>query len=62
MHIDPVLVAPLAKGAAVGKVEITLEGQVLHSANLVALEAVEEGSLFRRLWDGIRLFFFNLFN
>jgi D-alanyl-D-alanine carboxypeptidase (penicillin-binding protein 5/6) len=62
MHIDPVLVAPLSKGATVGKVEITLEGQVLHTANLVALEAVEEGSLFRRLLDGIRLFFFNLFN
>ena len=62
LHMDPVLVAPLAKGAAVGKVDISLDGQVVKSVNLVALEAVEEGSLFRRLWDSIRLFFFQLFN
>ena len=29
---------------------------------LVALEAVEEGGLFRRVWDSIRLFFYSLFN
>ena len=62
MLIDPVLIAPLAKGATVGKVDITLDGQVVHTTNLVALNAVEEGSLFHRLWDGIRLFFFELFN
>lgn len=62
LHMDPVLVAPLAKGATVGKVDISLDGQVVKSVNLVALEAVEEGSLFRRLWDSIRLFFFQLFN
>jgi D-alanyl-D-alanine carboxypeptidase (penicillin-binding protein 5/6) len=35
---------------------------VVHSADLVALEAVEEGSFFRRLWDSVSLFFFGLFN
>ncbi|MBF7730176.1 D-alanyl-D-alanine carboxypeptidase family protein [Pseudomonas sp. N040] len=60
--IDPLLVAPLAQGATVGKVELKLDGQVVHTANLVALEAVAEGSLFHRLWDAIRLFFFELFN
>ena len=28
----------------------------------VALEAVEEGGIFRRVWDSIRLFFYGLFN
>ena len=30
--------------------------------DLIALHAVEEGGLFRRFWDSIRLFFFNIFN
>ncbi|WP_244261330.1 hypothetical protein, partial [Pseudomonas aeruginosa] len=32
------------------------------SDDLVALNAVEEGGFFRRLWDSIRLFFYGLFN
>ena len=39
-----------------------MDGQVLQSTDLIALHAVEEGGLFRRLWDSIQLFFFNLFN
>ena len=37
-------------------------GDVQDIADLIALQAVEEGGLFRRLWDSIRLFFFGLFN
>jgi len=58
----PQLVAPIPQGAAVGKVEVRLGEQVLHSADLVALDTVEEGGLFRRLWDSIRLFIYGLFN
>ncbi len=60
--LDPQLVAPLKKGDMVGKVEIKLGDQLVHSANLIALEDVEEGGFFRRLWDSIRLFFYGLFN
>jgi D-alanyl-D-alanine carboxypeptidase (penicillin-binding protein 5/6) len=34
----------------------------VHSADLVALEPVEEGGFLRRLWDSIKLFFFGFFN
>lgn len=56
------ILAPLQAGDSVGKVEIRLDGELLHEADLVALQPVEEGGFFRRLWDGIRLFFSNLFN
>jgi len=46
----------------IGKVEVKQGEQVLHTSDLIALEAVDEGELFRRLWDSIRLFFFSLFN
>ncbi|BAN46533.1 D-alanyl-D-alanine carboxypeptidase family protein [Metapseudomonas resinovorans] len=62
MTLNPQLIAPIKQGDVIGKVEIKLEDQVVHSADLIALETVEEGGFFRRLWDGIRLFFFGLFN
>lgn len=62
MTLLPQLVAPIKQGDVIGKVEVKLDDKVVHSADLVALEAVEEGGFFRRLWDSIRLFFFGLFN
>jgi D-alanyl-D-alanine carboxypeptidase (penicillin-binding protein 5/6) len=62
MVLNSQLTAPIAQGEVIGKVEVKLGEEVVHSADLVALEAVEEGSFFRRLWDSISLFFFGLFN
>jgi D-alanyl-D-alanine carboxypeptidase (penicillin-binding protein 5/6) len=62
MTMTPQLTAPIQQGDVIGKVEVKLADEVVHSADLVALEAVEEGGFFRRLWDGVRLFFFGLFN
>ncbi|MDZ7595372.1 MAG: D-alanyl-D-alanine carboxypeptidase family protein [Thiobacillus sp.] len=55
-------VAPIAAGAPLGQVElVSADGKVVMQAPLVALEAVEEGGFFRRVWDSIRLFFKGLF-
>jgi D-alanyl-D-alanine carboxypeptidase (penicillin-binding protein 5/6) len=62
MVLEPQLVAPLKVGDVIGKVEVKLGEQVVHSADLIALEEVQEGGFFRRLWDSIRLFFYGLFN
>ena len=62
MVIQPMLKAPIAAGQALGKVEVRLNGQVLHTAPLIALQSVEEGGFFRRLWDSIRLFLYGIFN
>lgn len=62
MVLNSQLTAPIAQGDVIGKVEVKLGEDVVHSADLIALEAVEEGSFFRRLWDSISLFFFGLFN
>lgn len=62
MTLNPQLIAPIQQGDVIGKVEVKLGDEVVHSADLVALDTVEEGGLFRRLWDSIRLFFFGLFN
>ena len=62
MTFEPQLTAPIQQGAVIGKVEVKLEGKVIHTANLVALQSVEEAGLLRRIWDSVRLFFFGLFN
>jgi serine-type D-Ala-D-Ala carboxypeptidase (penicillin-binding protein 5/6) len=62
MVFNPQLTAPIAQGDVIGKVEVKLGEEVVHSTDLIALEAVEQGSFFRRLWDSISLFFFGLFN
>lgn len=56
------VVAPVAAGAPLGQVElVSADGKAVMQAPLVALEAVEEGGFFRRVWDSIRLFFRGLF-
>ena len=56
------LVAPVAAGAPLGRIELVSgDGKIVAQTPLVALEAVEEGGFFRRIWDGIRLFFKGLF-
>jgi len=56
------VVAPVAAGAPLGRVElVSADGKVVMQAPLVALETVEEGGFFRRVWDSIRLFFKGLF-
>jgi D-alanyl-D-alanine carboxypeptidase (penicillin-binding protein 5/6) len=62
MTMNPQLTAPIAKGDVIGKVEVKLDDKVVHSADLIALDGVEEGGIFRRMWDSIRLFFYGLFN
>ncbi|MDH4229364.1 MAG: D-alanyl-D-alanine carboxypeptidase [Nitrospirota bacterium] len=49
------VVAPVAKGQMVGKATISLDGQVVREVDLVADEAVAEGSLPTRLWDTVIL-------
>jgi D-alanyl-D-alanine carboxypeptidase (penicillin-binding protein 5/6) len=51
---DP-LVAPVAKGQAVGTLKVTLAGQPLLDVPLVALESVEQAGLLGRAWDAVRL-------
>jgi D-alanyl-D-alanine carboxypeptidase (penicillin-binding protein 5/6) len=51
---DP-LVAPLAKGQAVGTLKVLANEQPVLDVPLVALEGVDQAGLLGRAWDGIRL-------
>lgn len=51
----------ITEGAEVGTLTVTLEGESVFEAPLVALSPVEEAGFFARLWDAIALFFLKLF-
>jgi D-alanyl-D-alanine carboxypeptidase (penicillin-binding protein 5/6) len=51
---DP-LVAPVPEGANVGKLKMMVDGKPLLELPVVALETVEQASIFGRAWDSMRL-------
>jgi D-alanyl-D-alanine carboxypeptidase (penicillin-binding protein 5/6) len=55
MDVPKTLVAPIRKGQQIGTVKVSLDGKVVAQRPLVALNAVEEGGFFTRLWDEIMM-------
>ena len=53
-HQDP-LVAPFAKGQAIGALKVTLGEEVLREVPLTALDGVEQAGVLGRAWDAIRM-------
>lgn len=62
LNIQPVIKAPIKMGDMLGTMTVTLEGEVVLERQLVALADVPEAGFFKRIWDSILLFFFNLMN
>ncbi|MEF1229334.1 D-alanyl-D-alanine carboxypeptidase, partial [Vibrio fortis] len=59
--LEKELEAPISKGDQVGKLFYQIDGQDVAEYPLLALEDVEQGSLFSRLWDYLVLLFKGLF-
>lgn len=62
LDINQHLEAPVAVGDVLGSLRVTQGDELLVERDLVALAAIEEGSLFKRIWDRIILFFIGLFS
>ena len=61
VELDPEIVAPVAVGDELGTVVLSLDGETVFRGPVVALEAVEEGGFFARLWDMILMWIASLF-
>ncbi|QWT20103.1 D-alanyl-D-alanine carboxypeptidase [Bacillus sp. NP157] len=57
LDVPSTLIAPFKKGQQVGTLRVTLDGQPVMTAPLVALNDAPEGGFFSRLWDTIMLWF-----
>lgn len=61
LKVNPLIEAPVQKGAPFGSVVATLGADTLSDTPLVALQDVAEAGFFGRLWDQIVRFFSSLF-
>ncbi len=57
MEIDREISAPVARGQQLGQVKIMLDDELILTEDIVAMQAVEEGSLIVRTLDSIKLMF-----
>jgi D-alanyl-D-alanine carboxypeptidase (penicillin-binding protein 5/6) len=57
MEIDAEILAPIKRGKALGQVDIKLDGESILTESIVAMQAVDEGSLIDRALDSIKLMF-----
>lgn len=62
VEVDKEISAPVALGDKLGTVKLMLDGDVVEEVPLVALEAVEPGNFFARLWDVILMWISSLFS
>lgn len=59
--VEPVVVAPVALGAELGRVSVTAGGQEIANLPLTARAEIAEAGFFAALWDKLVLFFMQLF-
>jgi D-alanyl-D-alanine carboxypeptidase (penicillin-binding protein 5/6) len=57
MEIDREISAPVTQGQQLGQVSITLDDELVLSENIVAMQSIDEGSLFVRAMDSVKLMF-----
>ncbi len=62
MVLPEYLEAPIAVATQVGEIRLTLDDELLYSAPLQTLQAVEESNFFSRLGDSIYLFYASIFS
>ena len=60
INVDSIIKAPIEQGQVMGSLELTIDGERMANRQLVALQAVESGGIFLRLWHWIYLKFIEL--
>jgi len=61
VEMRPELIAPITEGEEVGQISIRLEDAEIANRGLIALETVPEAGFFGRAWDGMSMWFSDLF-
>lgn len=55
LEMPELLQAPIAQGEKIGTIKLTLNGDNIATKPLIALESVEEGGIFKRIWHWLML-------
>ncbi len=62
LEMPELLQAPISQGEKIGTIKLTLNGDTIATKPLIALETVEEGGLFKRIWHWLMLMIKGWFN
>ncbi|MFC3852426.1 D-alanyl-D-alanine carboxypeptidase family protein [Salinispirillum marinum] len=62
LEVDSQLEAPVRTGQVLGELRVLQGEEVLAVRELIALQDVERGGFFKRIWDYITLFFIGIFS
>ncbi|MEX2333502.1 MAG: D-alanyl-D-alanine carboxypeptidase family protein, partial [Pseudohongiella sp.] len=62
VETDEIIRGGFEAGQVMGTVQITLDEEVIHAGDVVAMQSVERGGFLRRLIDALTLFFMGLFS
>jgi serine-type D-Ala-D-Ala carboxypeptidase (penicillin-binding protein 5/6) len=62
VELQPTVAAPISRGDSLGTVRLSLDGEPVFEAPLVALETVEQAGFFARFWDSIKMWISKLFS
>ena len=62
MNIDPQVEAPVTVGQRLGSLKVMRDDEVVREVPLLAQKPVEQGGVFKRIWDSIVLFVTGLFS
>lgn len=62
MDVDEIIRAPLDNGQIMGVVNVVLDNNIYYTGDVVTMQAVERGGIFKRFIDWLSLFFTNLFS
>ena len=57
VSVQPLLTAPIQVGTPVGMMQVKLNNEIISEQPVVALETIEQGSLWRRFVDSVKLLF-----
>ena len=57
MSVDSKLMAPVRQGKRLGKVKLSLEGELIKEVPLVALESIDKGGIIQQAKDSVLLWF-----
>lgn len=60
LNLPKYIEAPIAEGQSLGNIQMTLDGEVIKNIEVVALQSIKRGSLFKRLWHSVQQFFLDL--
>lgn len=62
LEVPELIMAPIVKGEKIGTIRLSLNGETIATKPLVALENVEEGGIFKRVWHWLLLLIKGLFS